>query len=218
MSLEEKINHDLKEAMKQKEEATLRGVRAIKQGILLAKTEPGAPKELTAEQERAFVIKDNLYRRQLTQEDRLNLYKILVADFDEKILLETRGGDRKSSGSKGNVSPLIQARPSGITAEDLVKGAHAAGVTITHATAKKDIARARALAKGTAKPAATGRMRKSFTFIKKHCDLIVKELEGTDQETRNGAIVELVDLIELLSGNNRRFVTPLNEIRKKIGV
>src|SRR4249919_1980015 len=51
MPLEEKINNDLKEAMKNKDEAMLRGVRAIKQAILLAKTESGAPKEFNAEQE-----------------------------------------------------------------------------------------------------------------------------------------------------------------------
>jgi hypothetical protein len=49
MDLEEKINNDLKEAMKSKDEGMLRGVRAIKQAILLAKTEPGAPRELTPE-------------------------------------------------------------------------------------------------------------------------------------------------------------------------
>jgi uncharacterized protein YqeY len=51
MPLEEKVNNDLKEAMKNKDEAMLRGVRAIKQAILMAKTEPGAPKEFNAEQE-----------------------------------------------------------------------------------------------------------------------------------------------------------------------
>lgn len=51
MNLEEKINSDIKEAMKSKDDGTLRGVRAIKQAILLAKTEPGAPKELSPEQE-----------------------------------------------------------------------------------------------------------------------------------------------------------------------
>jgi len=51
MPLEEKINNDLKDAMKNKDEATLRGVRAIKQAILLAKTEPGAPKEFSEDQE-----------------------------------------------------------------------------------------------------------------------------------------------------------------------
>jgi uncharacterized protein YqeY len=39
MSLEEKINQDLKEAMKAKDEVGLRGIRAIKSAILLAKTD-----------------------------------------------------------------------------------------------------------------------------------------------------------------------------------
>ena len=39
MSLEEKIMQDLKEAMKAKDEAALRGIRAIKSAILLAKTD-----------------------------------------------------------------------------------------------------------------------------------------------------------------------------------
>lgn len=37
--LEEKINQDLKEAMKAKDEIALRGIRAIKSAILLAKTD-----------------------------------------------------------------------------------------------------------------------------------------------------------------------------------
>ena len=51
MTLEEKINNDLKEAMKSKNEASLRGIRAIKSAIIVAKTEPGASKELNEEQE-----------------------------------------------------------------------------------------------------------------------------------------------------------------------
>lgn len=38
MSLENKINNDIKEAMKSKDQARLRGVRAIKSAILLQKT------------------------------------------------------------------------------------------------------------------------------------------------------------------------------------
>ena len=48
MNLEDKINNDLKEAMKAKDAATLRGVRAIKSAILLHKTS-GAGVEVTAE-------------------------------------------------------------------------------------------------------------------------------------------------------------------------
>ena len=39
MNLETKINNDLKEAMKAKDKVALRGIRAIKSAILLAKTE-----------------------------------------------------------------------------------------------------------------------------------------------------------------------------------
>lgn len=39
MNLEEKINNDIKEAMKARDQAWLRGVRAIKAAILLAKTD-----------------------------------------------------------------------------------------------------------------------------------------------------------------------------------
>jgi len=45
MGLEEKINNDLKAAMKSKDKVALRGIRAIKSAILLAKTD-GSGKEL----------------------------------------------------------------------------------------------------------------------------------------------------------------------------
>ena len=45
MSLEKKIMPDLKQAMKQKDQAALRGIRAIKAAVILAKTD-GSGKEL----------------------------------------------------------------------------------------------------------------------------------------------------------------------------
>ena len=50
MTLEERINQDLKEAMKSKDKATVRGIRAIKQSILLFKTD-GSGEELTPDKE-----------------------------------------------------------------------------------------------------------------------------------------------------------------------
>ena len=46
MSLEQKVMADMKDAMKAKDEAALRGLRAIKAGIILAKTAEGASGEL----------------------------------------------------------------------------------------------------------------------------------------------------------------------------
>lgn len=50
MTLEEKVAQDLKAAMKAKDEAAKRGIRAIKQAILLAKTD-GSGEEITEEKE-----------------------------------------------------------------------------------------------------------------------------------------------------------------------
>lgn len=51
MSLEERINADLKTAMLAKDQAAMRGIRAVKAAILLAKTEKGATEVLSAERE-----------------------------------------------------------------------------------------------------------------------------------------------------------------------
>lgn len=56
MTLEEKIMQDLKEAMKAKDEAALRGIRAIKSAILLAKTD-GSGKEIDEAREIAMLQK-----------------------------------------------------------------------------------------------------------------------------------------------------------------
>ena len=50
MSLEAKINNDLKEAMRAKDQAALRGIRAIKSAILILKTD-GSGEEVTEEKE-----------------------------------------------------------------------------------------------------------------------------------------------------------------------
>lgn len=58
MSLEAKIMADMKQAMLNKDEGALRGVRAIKAAILLAKTEKGAVSDtLTEEQEMKLLQK-----------------------------------------------------------------------------------------------------------------------------------------------------------------
>jgi len=51
MSLEQKIMAEMKDAMKAKDEAALRGLRAIKAEIIKAKTEPGAHGEISGDTE-----------------------------------------------------------------------------------------------------------------------------------------------------------------------
>lgn len=51
MSLADNINNNIKEAMKAKDQAALRSLRAIKSAILMAQTEKGGNKELDETQE-----------------------------------------------------------------------------------------------------------------------------------------------------------------------
>lgn len=51
MSLEQQVMAEMKEAMKAKDEAALRGLRAIKTEIIKAKTEPGANGQVTEDGE-----------------------------------------------------------------------------------------------------------------------------------------------------------------------
>jgi len=70
MSLEQKIMTEMKEAMKAKDEATLRGLRAIKAEIIKAKTEPGAGGEVSEEKELAMLQKMMKQRK-----DSLEIYQ-----------------------------------------------------------------------------------------------------------------------------------------------
>jgi len=57
MNLEQKVMAEMKDAMKSKDEATLRGLRAIKAEIIKAKTEPGAGGEISADKEISMLQK-----------------------------------------------------------------------------------------------------------------------------------------------------------------
>lgn len=70
MSLEEKVMGGMKDAMKAKDEALLRGLRAIKAEIIKAKTEPGANGQVTEEQEQKLLQKLVKQRR-----DSLDIYQ-----------------------------------------------------------------------------------------------------------------------------------------------
>ena len=70
MNLEQKIMAEMKEAMKSKNEASLRGLRAIKAEIIKAKTEPGAGGEINADKEISLLQKMMKQRR-----DSLEIYR-----------------------------------------------------------------------------------------------------------------------------------------------
>ena len=63
MNLEQQVMDQMKDAMKAKDDAALRGLRAIKAEIIKAKTEPGAGGEITAEGEMKLLQKIVKQRR-----------------------------------------------------------------------------------------------------------------------------------------------------------
>lgn len=86
MSLENTINQDIKTAMLAKEEATLRGLRAIKSALLLAKTEKGASEGLSEETEIKVLQKLVKQRRESADiylsQNRQDLYQIEAEEIE----------------------------------------------------------------------------------------------------------------------------------------
>ncbi len=54
-------------------------------------------RSLTQEEEQEFLIKDNLLRRQFSNEEWIIIYRNVEPTFDEELFKDNRGGDRKSS-------------------------------------------------------------------------------------------------------------------------
>lgn len=86
MALENTINQDIKAAMLAKNEARLRGLRAIKSALLLAKTEKGATETLTEETEVKVLQKLVKQRKESAeiylQQNRQDLYQIEKEEQD----------------------------------------------------------------------------------------------------------------------------------------
>lgn len=105
MSLEEKISQDLKTAMKAKDKAALRGIRAIKNAILLSKTD-GSGAVLNEENEIKLVQKLIKSRK-----DSLEIYEkqdradLAVVEKEEIAILERY---LPSQLSEEELSPIIQ--------------------------------------------------------------------------------------------------------------
>lgn len=178
---------------------------------------------LTPDQEKALIIKDNLYRRHLSQEDRIQLYRVLIPDFDKRIMQESRGGDRKGPGSKGNASPLIgEIKP--LTAQEIAQKARTAGINISPETAKKDKAQARKAGRPPKPPApdlsqldpdqaAALETARRLKAIKAHSDKIIEALNGANEETTKQGILQVLDLLGTLTGEDLRLVTNIEAMR-----
>ncbi len=86
MSLTTKIDQDIKQAMLAKQEARLRGLRAIKSALLLARTEKGASEDISEETEIKVLQKLIKQRKESADiyktQNREDLYKIEVEEME----------------------------------------------------------------------------------------------------------------------------------------
>lgn len=84
MSLTEKINNDIKEAMKAKDKLKLEALRAVKSALLLAKTEKGGGNEITEDKELKILQKLVKQRKESADiyksQNRNDLYEKEVAE------------------------------------------------------------------------------------------------------------------------------------------
>lgn len=86
MALQQQIDQDIKSAMLAKEEARLRGLRAIKAALLLARTEKGASESLTEESEIKVLQKLIKQRKESAEiyktQNREDLYKVEIEEME----------------------------------------------------------------------------------------------------------------------------------------
>jgi uncharacterized protein YqeY len=89
MTLEERINADLKTAMLAKDEVGLRGIRAIKSAILLAKTEKGSDGTISSEREVQMLQKLVKQRRDsITEFEKANRQDLIAKEQEEVNVIE----------------------------------------------------------------------------------------------------------------------------------
>lgn len=121
MTLEEKIMQDLKEAMKAKDEAALRGIRAVKAAILLAKTD-GTGKPIDTEREIQILQKLVKQRKEsLEIYEKQNREDLAKVERDEIAIIEKYLPQQLSESELENVLQEIIDKVGATSAKDLGK-------------------------------------------------------------------------------------------------
>lgn len=160
--------------------------------------------ELTAAQEREFLIKDNLFRRHLSADEKKAL---IVRLYGEEIDQDRRGGDRKSAAAKIKSEIVTFDR----AAEPLpARIERETGGAIGRASAKRALAEIRKDRKGAAEPAELP-AADPLKAVRSHLGKIVRLLDGADQKTIDAAIIEIVQTLDCL-GIDGRYSNQVKEI------
>lgn len=164
--------------------------------------------DLTPAQEREFLVKDNVLRRQLTAAEKKELIKKLYGDEIDK---DRRGGDRKSDDAKIKSSN-----------EDLIGQAGALQDRIERETGISAGTSGRILAEirkerknAPLAPAAEVKAPNPIKAVRYHLDKIVKLVDGADRATVDAAIIEIVGTLDRF-GIDGRYSNLANQIVSKM--
>jgi uncharacterized protein YqeY len=139
MSLEEKVMAQMKDAMKNKQEALLRGLRAIKAEIIKAKTEPGANGQVTADAEMKL------------------LQKMVKSRKDSLAIYEQQNREDLATKEKEEIAVIEQFLPKQMSEEEL-KDALKAIITETGASGAADLGKVMGVASKQLAGKADGKM------------------------------------------------------------
>ena len=144
MTLEERVNQDLKDAMRAKDEARLRGIRAIKSAILLIKTDGSGQafdeaKEVqllqklvkTRQESYDIYIKNNREDLAATELEEINVIKVYLPQMMEgqeledalkAIIAETGATSAKDMGKvMGAANKALAGKAEGRAISEIVK-------------------------------------------------------------------------------------------------
>lgn len=156
---------------------------------------------LSIDQERELLFKDNIVRRHLTPQQKVELIKELYKpEIDE----DRRGGDRKSNQTKIKSSnELLIPLPDKIEQQTGIKAG----------TAKRLLSKIRKELKGLGGEEPKVILDPVKT-IEKYLQKIEHVLTDAEQEIKNKAISEIVDTIEILGGDNPLILKKAKELKK----
>jgi len=155
--------------------------------------------KLTAAQEREFLIKDNLLRRQLGPEEKKAL---IIALYGDEIGQDRRGGDRKSAAAKiksadFTFDPAPETLPERIERET--------GGAIKRDSAKRTIAEIRKDRQGAGTEAKPAPAADPVKAVRANLGKIVRLLNDADAGTVDAAIIEIVGVLDQIGGIDPRY-------------
>ena len=127
MSLESEVNNRIKQAMLAKDQVALRGLRAIKSAVLLAKTEKGGERELSSDKELQII------------------QKLVKQRKDSQAIFEEQGREDLAQKEREEITVIEQFLPEQMSTEEMTEAVKKV-IQETGASSMKDMGKVMGMA------------------------------------------------------------------------